>query len=87
MWYARLVVVAVPAFVGSVLPLNGAAASATIGFTVEADSVLRPPRAPAFWTNMSTAAQDPPAVETSLGLDRSTRRLVQYELNPRPLAV
>ena len=40
-------------------------------------AVGTPPPAPAFRAAVTAAAQDASAVEASLGLDRSTRRLIQ----------
>ena len=42
--------------------------------------ILVPSRAPASWAVTTTVAQDPPAVEEALGLDRPTRRLIQQGL-------
>ena len=39
-----------------------------------------PPPAAGFGVTVATAAQDPPAVEAELGLDRPTRRLIQQGL-------
>ena len=43
-------------------------------------AVGTPPPAPAFRATVTAAAQDASAVEASLGLDRSTRRLIQQGL-------
>ena len=51
-----------------------------LAFVVSAAVALMPPRAPAFGVTVATAAQDPAAVESSLGLDRATRRLIQQGL-------
>ena len=80
MRYEKLAVVLLLAFVVSVPVANGAVAQATRGLAVGADPVLMLSRAPASWAVMTTAAQDPPAVEASLGLARPTRRLIQQGL-------
>ena len=58
---------------------GGAVVSMTRGFAV-ADPALMPPSPPALSAPATTGAQDPAAVEASLGLDRSARRLIQQEL-------
>ena len=50
-----------------------------LAFVVSA-AVLLPPPGAAFRMTVATAAQDPAAVEASLGLDRPTRRLIQQGL-------
>ena len=68
------------AFVVSVLVASDAVAEHARGFAVETDPVLTMSRAPAFRATVTTTAQDPPAVEASLGLDRPTRRVIQQGL-------
>ena len=73
----RLLFVAVLlAFVISVVVVSIAGAKAPRGLGVPTDL----PRATAFSLTVGTLAQDPAAVEASLGFDRPTRRLIQQGL-------
>ncbi len=73
-------VVPLLAFVMAALVASGAVAKTPRGFTVGTDPVLTTRQAPAVLATVTTTAQDPPAVEASLGLDRSARRLIQQGL-------
>ena len=68
------------AFVVSLLAAHSANAKATWSLALGADSIPVLRCAPAFRETLATVAQDPPAVEVALGLDRPTRRLIQQGL-------
>ena len=59
---------------------NGPVSEAALAFPTAADAPLILPRAPAQRATVVAGEQDPSAVEASLGLDRSTRRLIQRGL-------
>ena len=76
----HLAVVLLPLFVAAAPGTNGAVVEAAADFAVWPDAPPLPLRPPAFRATSAAAEQDPATVETSLGLDRPLRRLIQQGL-------